>query len=80
MKNKLQTQGYAVVAGIALVAVAALFSGPSVLRTPSTASGMADDTLMLEAPIETGTVSHRRKKASLSMPYFSFAQSLRPRG
>lgn len=50
------------------------------------------DNSALTQNIETGAVQaaeevavpgerkHRRPRASLSMPYFSFAQSLRPRG
>ena len=53
--------------------------------------GHANDSPLVES-IETGAVQateevvapverkHRRSRSSLSMPYFSFAQSLRPRG
>ncbi|HEY5972701.1 MAG TPA: hypothetical protein VIT22_12210 [Pseudoxanthomonas sp.] len=42
------------------------------------------ETPAAEATAKTMTLDerkrHRRSRASLSMPYFSFAQSLRPRG
>ena len=43
----------------------------------SVETGAVQATEEVVAPVER---KHRRGRSSLSMPYFSFAQSLRPRG
>ena len=43
----------------------------------SIGTGAVQATEEVVAPVER---KHRRSRSSLSMPYFSFAQSLRPRG
>lgn len=70
----------------ALLAVGLMADGQA-SRLPASIS----DSPLLES-VETGAVQateevappverkHRRGRSSLSMPYFSFAQSLRPRG
>ena len=53
----------------------AVDDGPLVEGIETRAAGTAD-----EAKTPDERRRHRRGRASLSMPYFSFAQSLRPRG
>ena len=86
MNHKLFTTLSSLSISSALLAVGLMANGEA-NRLPAA----VDDSLLVES-IETGAVQateevvtpverkHRRGRSSLSMPYFSFAQSLRPRG
>ena len=86
MNHKLFTTLSSLSISSALLAVGLMANGEAT-GLPST----ANDSPLVES-IETGAVQateemvapverkHRRSRSSLSMPYFSFAQSLRPRG
>lgn len=86
MNHKLFTTLSSLSISSALLAVGLMANGEAT-RLP----GTANDSPLVES-IETGAVQateevvapverkHRRSRSSLSMPYFSFAQSLRPRG
>ena len=86
MNHKLFTTLSSLSISSALLAVGLLTNGEA-----TGLPGTANDSPLVES-IETGAVQatedvvapverkHRRSRSSLSMPYFSFAQSLRPRG
>lgn len=86
MNHKLFTALSSLSISSALLAVGLMANGKA-SRLPDSAS----DSPLVES-VETGAVQateevvapverkHRRGRSSLSMPYFSFAQSLRPRG
>jgi hypothetical protein len=91
MNHKLFTTLSSLTISTALLAVG-LMAGGQANGLPSIANnGEAKDSPLVES-IETGALQateevvipverkHRRGRSSLSMPYFSFAQSLRPRG
>lgn len=85
MNQKLHYAMSATGAGLALLAMGLLNEG----TRPGLRTGAADASALsgaLEAELLTpeggdsaGKPKARRARASLSMPYFSFAQSLRPR-
>jgi hypothetical protein len=86
MNHKLFTALSSLSISSALLAVGLMANGEA-SRLP----GSVSDSPLVES-VETGAVQateevvapverkHRRGRSSLSMPYFSFAQSLRPRG
>lgn len=86
MNHKLFTTLSSLSISSALLAVGLMANGEAT-RLPGSVSGSP-----LVESVETGAVQateevvapverkHRRGRSSLSMPYFSFAQSLRPRG
>ena len=86
MNHKLFTTLSSLSISSALLAVGLMANGEA-SRLP----GSVSDSPLVES-VETGAVQateevvapverkHRRGRSSLSMPYFSFAQSLRPRG
>ncbi|MET0580457.1 MAG: hypothetical protein ABWX88_10180 [Pseudoxanthomonas sp.] len=86
MNHKLFTTLSSLTITSALLGVGLMANGES-----TRLSGTADDSPLVES-LETGALQateevvapverkHRRGRSSLSMPYFSFAQSLRPRG
>lgn len=86
MNHKLFTTLSSLSISSALLAVGLMANGEAT-RLP----GSVSDSPLVES-VETGAVQateqvvppverkHRRGRSSLSMPYFSFAQSLRPRG
>ncbi len=91
MSHKLFTTLSSLSISSALLAVGLMANGPA-SGTPDHANdNQADDSPLVES-IETGAAQttgevaapverkRRRSHSSLSMPYFSFAQSLRPRG
>ena len=87
MNHKLFTTLSSLSITSALLAVGLMANGEPVSGLPLPANGSP-----LVESMETGAVQatekvvapverkHRRGRSSLSMPYFSFAQSLRPRG
>ncbi|MET0581615.1 MAG: hypothetical protein ABWZ08_06560 [Pseudoxanthomonas sp.] len=86
MNHKLFTTLSSLTISSALLVVGLMANGEA-----TRLSGTANDSRLVES-IETGAIQatedvvapverkHRRGRSSLSMPYFSFAQSLRPRG
>jgi hypothetical protein len=85
MNQKYSNSLSSLTAGSALLLVGLLSSGssarlPTVLSAAPLVEAIEAETLQA-AEEAAGKRSHkRRSRASLSMPYFSFAQSLRPRG
>jgi hypothetical protein len=85
MNQKYSNSLSSLTAGGALLLVGLLSSGsstrlPTVLDAAPLVEAIEAETLQA-AEEAAGKRSHkRRSRASLSMPYFSFAQSLRPRG
>ncbi|WP_368563637.1 hypothetical protein [Pseudoxanthomonas sp. UTMC 1351] len=72
-------------AGGTLLLVGLLSSGssarlPTVLNAAPLAEAIEAETLKAAEEAAGKRPHKRRSRASLSMPYFSFAQSLRPRG
>lgn len=86
MNHKLFTALSSLSISSALLAVGLMANGEAA-RLPAPVSdgplvesvenGAVQATEEVVAPVER---KHRRGRSSLSMPYFSFAQSLRPRG
>jgi hypothetical protein len=86
MNHKLFTTLSSLSISSALLAVGLMANGEA-----TRLSGSVDGSPLVES-VETGAVQateevvipverkHRRGRSSLSMPYFSFAQSMRPRG
>jgi len=91
MNHKLLTTLSSLSISTALLAVGLMANGEA-NRLPDHANDTLGNDSPLVESIETGAVQatdevvapverkHRRSRSSLSMPYFSFAQSLRPRG
>jgi hypothetical protein len=84
MNQKLHYAMSATGAGLALLAMGLLNEGTRpALRTgaadASALSGALEAELLTPEGESAGKPKQRRARASLSMPYFSFAQSLRPR-
>ena len=84
MRDQLFT-ALSAVAGISVLLVAGIVAGTAPRLPGSTEPTALIETIesdALEAAEEAVAPKrkHRRSRASLSMPYFSFAQSLRPRG
>lgn len=85
MNQKYSNSLSSLTASGALLLVGLLSSGssarlPTVLSAAPLVEAIEAETLQA-AEEAAGKRSHnRRSRASLSMPYFSFAQSLRPRG
>ena len=85
MNQKYSNSLSSLTASGALLLVGLLSSGssarlPTVLSVAPLVEAIEAETLQA-AEEAAGKRSHnRRSRASLSMPYFSFAQSLRPRG
>ena len=86
MNHKLFTALSSLSISSALLAVGLMANGEAArLPEPASASpliesaetGAVQAAEEVAAPVER---KHRRGRSSLSMPYFSFAQSLRPRG
>ncbi len=74
-----------VLACIGLLLVAGVFAGgaaqsPVAIQVPAQAESVQEHALDAPAADPPPRRKHTRVRASLSMPYFSFAQSLRPRG
>lgn len=91
MNHKLFTTLSSLSISSALLAVGLMANGEATGLPNRADDNLANDSPLVES-IETGAVQateevvapverkHRRSRSSLSMPYFSFAQSLRPRG
>jgi len=74
-----------VLACIGLLLVAGVFAGGAAqssvaIQVPVQAESVQEAALDAPADAPPPRRNHARVRASLSMPYFSFAQSLRPRG
>lgn len=91
MNHKLFTTLSSLSISTALLAVGLMANGEATGLPGHANDNLANDSPLVES-IETGAAQateevvapverkHRRSRSSLSMPYFSFAQSLRPRG
>lgn len=74
-----------VLACIGLLLVAGVFADGAAqssvaIQVPAQADSIEDASVDASVDDQAPRRKHARVRASLSMPYFSFAQSLRPRG
>lgn len=84
MKDQLLT-ALSAFAGISVLLVAGIVTGtasrlPVPIEQPALVETLESNALNATEGTATPKRKHRRARAPLSMPYFSFAQSLRPRG
>jgi len=84
MKDQLFT-ALSAVAGISVLLVAGIVAGtaprlPGSIEPSALVETIEGDAVEAAEDAFVPKRKHRHSRASLSMPYFSFAQSLRPRG